>query len=325
MLGPLEVWSGDDWASIGAAKWRSLLACLLLKAGQIVPTETLIDELWGDNPPPTATNLVSIYVLRLRRAIGDAEGHVLVHRRPGYQLKIVDGDTDLHQFESLVADGRDTLLAGDAESAAALLAKAEASWRGAFLADVPPSAFVSTEAERTLELRLAATELRIRAELECRRNAEAVPELRSLVTVYPLREGLWLLLMHALNGAGRHAEALDAYGQAREVIAEELGVDPGAELQRLYGELLAADASAAQPPATRSSRPAGPAPEAPALATTGQEAVAEGAAGRTPAGRTPAGRETADDAEEALPEDVPGTIAIGAFGDESGADAAGVP
>ena len=304
MLGPLEVRSGDDWASIRAGKWRSLLACLLLKPGQIVPTETLIDELWGDNPPPTATNLVSIYVLRLRRAIDDAEGRVLVHRKPGYQLKIVDGDTDLHQFEALVADGRDALATGDAESAAALLAEAEGLWRGAFLADVPVSALVSTESERTLELRLAAAELRLGAELSCGRNAEAVPELRSLVAEHPLREGSWLLLMRALDGAGRHAEALDAYGQARTVISEELGVDPAPELQRLYGELLAADVPVTPPPVR-------PVPESAAPVIRDATAPDEAASG-------PA---EDDEAQDILTDDVPGTIAVGTFADVPGADA----
>jgi DNA-binding SARP family transcriptional activator/tetratricopeptide (TPR) repeat protein len=242
MLGPLEIWSGSGWTGISAGKQRALLACMLLKSPQIVPIETLIFELWRDAPPPTANNLVSMYVTQLRRAIGDPHGRVLIRREPGYQLKSHPEDTDLRQFEQLVARGRKALAGGDAETAASLLTAAEALWRGGFLADVAPSAFVSGESERSVELRMSAAELRIAADLGCGRCTEVIPELRSLVGEHPLRERLWLLLMRALDDAGRHAESLSVYGQARSVISEELGVDPGPELQKLYAELLAPEA-----------------------------------------------------------------------------------
>jgi DNA-binding SARP family transcriptional activator/Tfp pilus assembly protein PilF len=247
ILGPLEVWSEGGWTGISAAKWRSLLACLLLRPGQLVSMDALIVELWGDNPPAGANNLVSIYVHRLRRLIGDNEGKVLVYRAPGYLLRVGPGDLDLHEFESLVADGRRALAAGEQERAAAALGDAQALWRGPLLADVSPSANVATEAERADELHLAAAELRAEAELACGRAAQVIPELRRLVAENPIRERLWLLLMRALKQAGRHAEALDAYQQARQIISDELGVDPGPELQRLYQELLAADASSSTP------------------------------------------------------------------------------
>jgi DNA-binding SARP family transcriptional activator len=248
VLGPLEVWSGEGWVGISAEKWRALLACLVLNAGQIVPTETLIFELWADTPPPTANNLVSIYVNQLRRAIGDADGRILIRRKPGYQLKVGPDDTDLQRFEALVAGGRDARGRGDADAAAALLAEAEGLWRGRFLADVPLTMLVCAEADRATELRVSAAELRIEANLECGQRAEVIPELRRLLAEYPLRERLWLLLMRALRGTGRHAEALNIYGEARSVIAEELGVDPGPELQQMYAELLSADAAAPSHP-----------------------------------------------------------------------------
>src|SRR5215472_14536963 len=131
ILGPLEVWSSTEgWTPVSAPKWRSLLACLLLRSGQLVSTESLIFELWGDNPPVKANNLVSIYVHRLRRLIGDAEGRVLAHRAPGYLLRIEPGDLDLNEFESLLEDGRRALAAADPERAATLLAEALALWRG---------------------------------------------------------------------------------------------------------------------------------------------------------------------------------------------------
>ncbi|HXZ75550.1 MAG TPA: BTAD domain-containing putative transcriptional regulator, partial [Streptosporangiaceae bacterium] len=241
LLGPLEVRAGEDWQGIGAPKWRSVLAVLLIRAGQIVPVDVLINEVWGNAPPAKAANLISIYVLRLRRLLGDADSTLLVTRAPGYQLRIGPADSDAQVFEAVVRDGRRALAAGDAEAAATQLAEALALWHGSPLADVPPTPLVEAEAERLAEFRLDAAELRIRAELACGGYAQVIPELHRLLASHPLREGLWLLLMQALDGAGRHAEALDAYSQARSAIADELGVDPGAELRQFYAGLLARD------------------------------------------------------------------------------------
>ncbi len=240
LLGPLEVRAGEEWQEIGAPKWRSLLAVLLIKAGQVVPVDVLINEVWRD-PPAKAVNLVSIYVLKLRRLMDDADGRLLRTRAPGYQLRLGPADSDAQVFEALVHDGRRALTAGDAEGAAGLLAEALALWRGSPLADVPATPLVEAETERLAELRLDAAELRIAAELACGGAAQVIPGLRRLLADHPLREGLWVLLMRALDGAGRHAEALDAYGQARKAIADELGVDPGAELRHLYAGMLAKD------------------------------------------------------------------------------------
>ena len=241
LLGPLEIRAGEDWRGIGAPKWRSVLATLLIHPGQIVPADVLINEVWGDAPPAKATNLISIYVLRLRRLLGDTDSTLLVTRAPGYQLRVGPADTDAQLFETMVRDGRRALAAGDPQGAASRLAEALLLWHGSPLADVPPTPLVEAEAERLAGLRLDAAELRITAELACGGHAQVVPELRRLLADHPLREGLWLLLMRALDGAGRHAEALDAYGQARSAIADELGVDPGAELRQLYADMLAQD------------------------------------------------------------------------------------
>jgi DNA-binding SARP family transcriptional activator len=241
LLGPLEIRAGEDWQGIGAPKWRSVLAALLINAGQIVPADILINEVWGETPPAKAANLISIYVLRLRRLLGDTDSTLLVTRAPGYLLRLAPGDTDAQVFETSFREGGRAYAAGDPERAAAQLAEALALWRGSPLADVPATTLVETEAERLEALRLDAAELRIKAELACGSHAQVIPELRRLLADNPLRENLWLLLMQALDGAGRHAEALDAYGQARNVIAEELGVDPGAELRQFYAHLLAED------------------------------------------------------------------------------------
>jgi DNA-binding SARP family transcriptional activator len=243
LLGPLEIWDPDraDWLGIGAPKWRSILAALLINAGQIVPADILIDQVWPDTPPNKAGNLISIYVLRLRRLIGDADSTTLVTRAPGYQLRLAPGDTDADVFETGVREGRRAYLAGDPERAAAQLAEALLLWRGSPLADVPATSLVETEASRLSDLHLDARELRIQAELACGSHAQVIPELRRLLADHALRENLWLLLMQALDGAGRHAEALDAYTQARGVLIEELGVDPGAELRQFHADLLAKD------------------------------------------------------------------------------------
>ena len=247
ILGPLEVLSPDGWTGIGAPKWRSLLACLLVRPGQLVPTDSLIDELWGDNPPSTAINLVSIYVHRLKKVIGDTEGEMLLHRAPGYLLRVTPGDLDLQVFESLAAQGRAALASAEPERAAGLLGEALGLWRGTLLADVLPSPLLANRADQAAELRLTTTELRVEADLECGSAVAVIPELRGLVAEHPLRERLRALLMRALEAAGRRSEALEAYAQARQVIADELGTDPGRELQRLHAELLAADASTVSP------------------------------------------------------------------------------
>jgi DNA-binding SARP family transcriptional activator/tetratricopeptide (TPR) repeat protein len=241
LLGPLEIRAGEGWRGIGAPKWRSVLAPLLINAGQIVPADTLISAVWGEAPPAKAANLVSIYVLRLRRLMDEADSELLVTRAPGYQLRVSSPDTDALLFEAMVRDGRRAFADGDPKAAASGLTEALGLWYGRPLADVRATPLIEAEAERLTELRLEATELRLAAELACGGAAQAVAEIRRLLADHPLREGLWLLLMRALDGAGRHAEALEVYGQARSVIAAQLGVDPGAELRRLHAELLAND------------------------------------------------------------------------------------
>jgi DNA-binding SARP family transcriptional activator len=274
LLGPLEVRAGKDWRGIGAPKWRSVLATLLIHPGQIVSAETLISEVWPDTPPARAANLVSIYVLRLRRLMDDPDGHLLVTRAPGYLLRVAGDDTDALLFEAMVRDGRRAFAAGDPEGAASRLTEALGLWSGRPLADVPPTPLVEAEAERLGELRLGADELRITAELALGGYDQAVVELRRLLADHPLREGLWLLLMLALDGAGRHAEALEAYGQARDAISEQLGVDPGAELRQLHADLLAKDTAAPAGVITAGvvSPPAEPAPE-PRPARSGRRAA----------------------------------------------------
>jgi DNA-binding SARP family transcriptional activator len=241
ILGPLEVRTGQGWAKIGAAKRRSVLATLLLRPGEPVSLDALIDEVWPGTPPAKAANLISVYVYHLRKLIGDADGRVLVTRAPGYQVVLGPGELDADRFARLVADGRRALAAGAPDRAVDLLTEAAGLWRGRALADVPATSRVAAEADRLEESRVEALELRAEASLACGRYAEVVPEVRRLLADHALREKLWALLMRALYGAGRQAEALKVYERARDRIADELGVDPGAELQQLYQQILTAD------------------------------------------------------------------------------------
>jgi DNA-binding SARP family transcriptional activator len=343
ILGHLEVQGPDGWTAISAAKWRSLLGCLLVRPGQLVPTESLIFELWGDNPPSTANNMVSIYVHRLRKEVlGDADGRILVHRAPGYLLRVAPGDVDIQVFDSLVAEGRSELAAGQPGRAAELLGEALRLWRGPLLEDVPRSPALAAHVERATELRLDATELRAAADLASGRAAEVVAELRGLVRDHPLRERLWALLVRALDQAGRQAEAFEAYAQARRTIADELGVEPGSELQRLHAELLAADASSAsasgspassaggagRPPAV----PRGPGPPDAARSGASREdggrtetPAAVGAPGQTTAAGP--GADVGGGGAASSRADSPGSIAIGTIADPGspGAAASAVP
>ncbi len=256
ILGPLEVWSGQSWSGIGAPKWRALLAALLISPGQVVSTDRLIDEVWGDDPPTKASNVVAIYVLRLRRLIGDPGGQILVTRQPGYQLRLDPGDLDAQRFAAMMSDGRRALAVGEAELASAVLTEALGLWRGQPFADVARSALVSAEAGRLEEARIAAVALRSEAELACGRGSSLVADLQRMAADHPLHEELWALLMRALQAAGRQAEALDTYARARAAIADQLGVDPGAELQWLHKEILEADARPrGQPGAGQASAP----------------------------------------------------------------------
>jgi DNA-binding SARP family transcriptional activator len=260
LLGPLEAWTGQDWTEISASKQRSLLATLLLHPGQLVPADVLAEELWPDGPPAGPGNLVSGYVHHLRRLIGDRAGRVLVTRPPGYQVVLGPGDLDAGLFARLVADGRQALADAEPRQAAELLTDALGLWRGRPLADVYPTPLVAAEASRLEESRVEAVELLAQANIACGRHAQLVPELRRLATDWPMRETLWSALIRSLYSAGRQAEALEAYAQAREAISDQLGVDPGAELQQLYLQILNADdAQTVVAPAHPRERPVAPA------------------------------------------------------------------
>ncbi|MDX6346289.1 MAG: hypothetical protein QOF84_1079 [Streptomyces sp.] len=215
-------------AAVGGPGRRALLAMLLLEAGRIVTVERLIDGLYGEDPPAGVANALQSQVSRLRSALrAPIENHPA-----GYRLAIPADEVDVHRFERLSQQGRDALAAGEPASAAGLLREALGLWRGSALADVGYAPFAEPQVTRLEELRIAAVEDRIAADLEldAHRHLELVAELRELVAQYPLRERLRAQLMRALYSCGRQSEALRVYEEARRELAESLGADPGAEL-----------------------------------------------------------------------------------------------
>ena len=246
ILGPLEVL--DDHGrplALGGAKQRALLAVLLLHAGNVVSAERLIDELWGEDPPPTARSVLQVYVANLRKVLDPGRSRrvasaVLRTQAPGYLVDLGPDELDLLRFERLATEGRTALGADDPAQAARRLRDAEALWRGPALADVT-LASGHGELIRLQERRLTALEDRMEAELALGRHAELVGELQALIAGHPLRERLHAQLMLALYRSGRQAEALDAYRRTRETLAEELGIDPSRPLQELERAVLAQD------------------------------------------------------------------------------------
>src|SRR5581483_6600158 len=230
ILGPLEVVAADgEPLALGGQRQRAVLALLLLHANRVVSTELLVDSLWGEQPPRTATTSLQNAIVALRKVLGP---EVLETRAPGYVLHVAPDDFDLARFERLVAAARGLESAEKAEA----LREALALWHGEALAELPVEAFTG-EQRRLEELRLAATEDRIDAELVNGRHADLVPELESLVSRHPLRERLRGQLMLALYHSGRQADALNAYQQARRELVE-VGLDPGPQLQELHAQIL---------------------------------------------------------------------------------------
>jgi predicted ATPase/DNA-binding SARP family transcriptional activator len=250
ILGPLEVRADGRSVELGGPKPRALLAVLALHANQPVTAERVAVALWGEDTPPRAVKTVQVYVARLRKALGDRE--VLVTTPGGYCLRVRPGELDAERFERQVADGRRALAAGRGADAAAELREALELWRGPPLAELASAPFAPAEIARLEEQHLAALEVRVEADLAAGRHAELVGELQQLIGEHPWRERLHAQLMLALYRSGRQADALEAYRHAREVLVEQLGIEPGAELHDLHEAILGHDPAIDAPPVTPS-------------------------------------------------------------------------
>jgi YVTN family beta-propeller protein len=238
VLGPLEVRDGERTLPLAGAKQRGLLALLLVHANHVLSRDRLIDELWGDEPPETATQSLQVYVSRLRKLLPP---DTLLTRPPGYLLEVEPEELDLRLFERLLADGRRALAQGDPGRASGVLREALALWRGPALAEFRFERFAQAEIGRLEDLRLAAVEERVEADLALGRHADLIGELEALVEENPYRERLRGQLMRALYRSGRQAEALEAYRDARRALVDELGIEPSAELQRIEMAILKQD------------------------------------------------------------------------------------
>ncbi|MFE2941272.1 BTAD domain-containing putative transcriptional regulator [Streptomyces sp. NPDC059255] len=237
-----------------AAKPRSVLATLLVRHDTVVSTHTLIDELWGAEPPRTATTTLQVYVSQLRKALladtGEAAAETgpvqpLLTRAPGYLMQTAPEELDLAVFESLRAEGRAAYGRREYEAASRALSRALGLWTGPALSGIPHGPSLETSAIRLNELRAEVLEQRISAELRLGRHHELVGELMALAHEHPLRETLRCHLMVALYRAGRQSDALQVYHRARRSLVDELGVEPGPVLSRLHERVLAADPSLA--------------------------------------------------------------------------------
>jgi DNA-binding SARP family transcriptional activator len=234
ILGPTEVWNENQRLQLGGPKQRAVLALLLLEAGRVVSTDRLIDLLWGEQPPATAATSLQNFVSQLRKTVGAG---VLTTTPPGYRVEIAPEQLDLERFRRMVDEAKTE---PPAERALQLRA-ALALWRGPALADLAFEPFAEHEAARLEELRLAALEERLEADLESGSHAELVGELESLVRQHPLRERLRGQLMLALYRSERQAEALDVYRDARRQLVEGLGIEPSSALQELHSAILRQD------------------------------------------------------------------------------------
>lgn len=241
ILGPLEVVVGGRLVPLVGAKQRAMLALLVVRANEVVSSYRLVDELWPGGPP-AAEHSLQMHVLRLRRALASAGAGELIATCPGgYRLSVDPGRLDFDRFESQLREARPLLEAGEAERAVGHLRAALSLWRGDALVGVPLGASLSAEAARLDELRLAAVEDRIEAELVLGRHGGLVGELEALVRQHPLRERMRGLLMSALYGSGRQADALAAYQDARRTLVEGLGIEPGEPLRQLERRILLHD------------------------------------------------------------------------------------
>jgi predicted ATPase/DNA-binding SARP family transcriptional activator len=255
ILGPLEV-TGSP--ALGGPKQRALLVLLVLRAGETIARDAIVEHVWGSTAPETVAHAVQVYVSRLRKALAGTSA-AIQSDAGGYRLDVDPDAIDARVFASLVAQGRTTLAQGDAAAAITLLAQALALWRGPALADFRYEPFAQSEIARLEELRLSATEELIEAQLRLGRHAEVVPELERLVNDEPLRERLRAQLMLALYRAGRQADALAAYRDGARILRDELGLDPGPELRTLEAAILGHDAQLApRSPRTRLPSPATP-------------------------------------------------------------------
>jgi DNA-binding SARP family transcriptional activator len=322
LLGPLVVRCGEMVLAVPRGNQRTLLAALLVDANRVVPVDDIAETLWGAAAPPSAAATIRNYVKRLRQILGEAGRDRIRFRPGGYVISVSEDELDVSRFSSLLASARAAARVASWDQAAALAREALGLWRGEPLADIESDELALRERPRLAELRLQSTEIRAEAELWLGRHGEVLAELQQLAADHPLREQLHAMLMLALYRCGRQAEALTAYQQARTVLVDELGIEPGSELRELQRQILTAD------PALDLARHAGTAGGVGGRAAAGPGAGAAGGLAREVPRQLPVatadftGRAAELQALTAMLDqagaDVPGTVVISAIGGTAG-------
>jgi tetratricopeptide (TPR) repeat protein/DNA-binding SARP family transcriptional activator len=252
VLGPVEVRVGGRLLELGAPQTRAVLAVLVIRCGDVVSVDRLVDELWPSAPPADTRSLVHGHVSRLRRSLrasrlGEEAARRLVTRKPGYLLRVDDGELDVARFERLLIEARAAHRDGDPDRCIAAYREAHQQWRGEPYADVPHTPLVAAEANRLAGLRLSTLEERFDAELGAGLHADIVDDLTAITAHHPLRERLVAQLMLALHRIGNTTEALALYERTRHRLVDELGLDPGTVLREVHTAILRDDPSAAPP------------------------------------------------------------------------------
>ncbi|MFE2753098.1 BTAD domain-containing putative transcriptional regulator [Actinosynnema sp. NPDC059335] len=248
VLGSLVVRRNGRSVPVTAAKHRIVLAALLLDANRSVPASDLIRRVWGEAPPDRAAQTLPVYVMRLRRALGEPQ---LIHTTPtGYRIDLPPRALDLHRFEEAAEQGAKLAAAADLAAAAESYERALGCWHGPPLVDVPSESLHETEAPNLAEQRLRVISELVDVKLRLGRSDEVIADLRRLTAQHPLRERFWSQLMVALYRVNRQADALDAYRQASTALARELGVDPSDSLRAVHHAILTGDPALHQPAAS---------------------------------------------------------------------------
>ena len=275
LLGPLTAEGNGSQARLGGRQRRAVLALLALAEGRVVSVDALIEALWGERPPSTAANTVQVHVSALRKALAmvGAEREAIAREGGGYRLALSPASLDHVRFVQLAAEAETLLAAGNAERARSTFADALSLWRGPALADFEYDAWAQPEARRLEDGRLACLEGRLEAELASGHDAELVGELELMAGQHPQRERFTAQRMLALYRAGRQAEALEVYQQARQRLVDELGIEPTPELQELNRRILNQDESLAGP--TRAEPPSVRLPTAPTALVGRRRELAE--------------------------------------------------
>lgn len=248
VLGPLKVSQDQQTCTPSAPKVRQVLALLLLRANQVVSLDSLIEELWGGEPPQSAVTTTQTYIYQLRKTIARysstrAAEEMIVTTPPGYMVRVSDEQLDCRMFDRAVTQGRLLLENGQTHQAAQRLRSALDMWNGPALTDVIHGALLQSYVTHLDEQYVTALELRVQTDMQLGRYRELIPELGTLVRRYAFNEWFHAQLMIALHRAGRRGDALTAYQNVRRILSEELGLEPSASLKRIHQGVLTADVS----------------------------------------------------------------------------------